>query len=209
MIAGGHDALTSWVDVLGFSLLGALTKDYNDDPEHASRPFERDRTGFVLGEGAVVLDPRGARSRPRPRRAHLRGDRRLRIEPERLPDDRPSARRRRRGDRDEPGAARVGAGARGHRLRRRARHRHPRRRHLRDGRHQAHLRRARAQARDQLAQVDDRPLHRAAGALNLLAAVYASARRRRLAHHQPRPRRPRVRPRLRARTSRASCRCAR
>ena len=55
MLAGGYDALTSWVDVLGFSLLGALTKDYNDDPEHASRPFDRDRTGFVLGEGAVVM----------------------------------------------------------------------------------------------------------------------------------------------------------
>ncbi|MGB0094073.1 MAG: beta-ketoacyl-[acyl-carrier-protein] synthase family protein [Solirubrobacteraceae bacterium] len=55
MLAGGYDALTSWVDVIGFSLLGALTKDYNDDPEHASRPFERDRTGFVLGEGAVVM----------------------------------------------------------------------------------------------------------------------------------------------------------
>jgi len=55
MLAGGFDALTSWVDVLGFTLLGALTKDYNDDPEHASRPFDRDRTGFVLGEGAVVM----------------------------------------------------------------------------------------------------------------------------------------------------------
>jgi 3-oxoacyl-[acyl-carrier-protein] synthase II len=55
MLAGGYDALTSWVDVIGFSLLGALTKDYNDDPEHASRPFERDRSGFVLGEGAVVM----------------------------------------------------------------------------------------------------------------------------------------------------------
>ncbi|HEY7933103.1 MAG TPA: beta-ketoacyl-ACP synthase II [Solirubrobacteraceae bacterium] len=55
MLAGGYDALTSWVDVLGFTLLGALTKDYNDDPEHASRPFDRDRTGFVLGEGAVVM----------------------------------------------------------------------------------------------------------------------------------------------------------
>jgi 3-oxoacyl-[acyl-carrier-protein] synthase II len=54
MVAGGHDALTSWVDVLGFSLLGALTREYNDDPEHASRPFERDRSGFVLGEGAVI-----------------------------------------------------------------------------------------------------------------------------------------------------------
>jgi 3-oxoacyl-[acyl-carrier-protein] synthase II len=55
MLAGGYDALTSWVDVLGFTLLGALTKDYNDDPEHASRPFDRDRTGFVLGEGGVVM----------------------------------------------------------------------------------------------------------------------------------------------------------
>jgi 3-oxoacyl-[acyl-carrier-protein] synthase II len=55
MLAGGYDALTSWVDVIGFSLLGALTQDYNDDPEHASRPFERDRTGFVLGEGAVLI----------------------------------------------------------------------------------------------------------------------------------------------------------
>ncbi len=55
MLAGGYDALTSWVDVIGFSLLGALTKDYNDDPEHASRPFERDRSGFVLGEGAVMM----------------------------------------------------------------------------------------------------------------------------------------------------------
>jgi 3-oxoacyl-[acyl-carrier-protein] synthase II len=54
MIAGGYDALTSWLDVLGFSLLGALTADYNDDPQRASRPFDRTRSGFVLGEGAVV-----------------------------------------------------------------------------------------------------------------------------------------------------------
>lgn len=55
MVAGGHDALTTWLDVLGFSLLGALTTEYNDDPEHASRPFDARRSGFVLGEGAVVL----------------------------------------------------------------------------------------------------------------------------------------------------------
>lgn len=54
MIAGGYDALTTWLDVLGFALLGALTTAYNDDPEHASRPFDRERSGFVLGEGAVV-----------------------------------------------------------------------------------------------------------------------------------------------------------
>src|SRR5262245_5049653 len=55
MVAGGFDALTSWCDLLGFSLLGALTSQYNDDPEHASRPFDRDRSGFVLGEGGVVV----------------------------------------------------------------------------------------------------------------------------------------------------------
>ncbi len=66
MLAGGADALTTWLDLLGFSLLGALTKDYNDDPQRASRPFERDRSGFVLGEGAVVVvleDLEGARAR--------------------------------------------------------------------------------------------------------------------------------------------------
>ena len=69
MVAGGYDALTTWLDVLGFALLGALTTEYNDDPEHASRPFDRDRSGFVLGEGAVVVvleelrGGRGARAR--------------------------------------------------------------------------------------------------------------------------------------------------
>lgn len=55
MIAGGYDALTSWLDVIGFSLLGALTTEFNDDPEKACRPFDRERSGFVLGEGAVVV----------------------------------------------------------------------------------------------------------------------------------------------------------
>lgn len=55
MLAGGHDSLTSWLDVVGFSLLGALTKDYNDDPERASRPFDAKRSGFVLGEGGVIF----------------------------------------------------------------------------------------------------------------------------------------------------------
>jgi 3-oxoacyl-[acyl-carrier-protein] synthase II len=41
--------------VLGFSLLGALTTEYNDDPAHASRPFDKDRSGFVLGEGGVIM----------------------------------------------------------------------------------------------------------------------------------------------------------
>jgi 3-oxoacyl-[acyl-carrier-protein] synthase II len=55
MIAGGFDALTTWCDLLGFSLLKALTTEYNDDPEHASRPFDKNRSGFVLGEGSVIM----------------------------------------------------------------------------------------------------------------------------------------------------------
>ena len=66
MVAGGYDSLISYLDVLGFSLLGALASGFNDAPQKASRPFERDRAGFVLGEGAVVAvleDWEGARAR--------------------------------------------------------------------------------------------------------------------------------------------------
>jgi 3-oxoacyl-[acyl-carrier-protein] synthase II len=55
MIAGGFDSLTSWLDVLGFSLLQAITTAHQDEPWRASRPFDADRSGFVLGEGAVVF----------------------------------------------------------------------------------------------------------------------------------------------------------
>ena len=66
MIAGGYDSLISWLDVLGFSLLGALTTAHSDQPTRASRPFSGDRSGFVLGEGAamfVLEDLDGARER--------------------------------------------------------------------------------------------------------------------------------------------------
>jgi len=55
MVAGGADALTTWMDVLGFCLLGALTVDDADAPERASKPFDARRSGFVLGEGAVMV----------------------------------------------------------------------------------------------------------------------------------------------------------
>lgn len=54
MLAGGFDALTTWMDVIGFSLLGAVTDRHNHEPERASRPFDAQRSGFVLGEGAVI-----------------------------------------------------------------------------------------------------------------------------------------------------------
>jgi minimal PKS ketosynthase (KS/KS alpha) len=54
MIAGASDSPISPVTVASFDAIKATTPD-NDDPEHSSRPFDRDRRGFVLGEGAAVL----------------------------------------------------------------------------------------------------------------------------------------------------------
>ncbi len=54
VLAGGTDTLVEAFMVSGFSLLGALSTR-NDDPQGASRPFDRHRDGFVLGEGAGLL----------------------------------------------------------------------------------------------------------------------------------------------------------
>ena len=58
MLAGGYDSMITPIGLSGFCLLGALSVD-NDDPARASRPFDRTRNGFVLGEGAafLVLEP--------------------------------------------------------------------------------------------------------------------------------------------------------
>ena len=54
MITGGAEAPVMQAGVGGFSSMQALSTR-NDDPEHASRPFDRDRDGFVIGEGAGAL----------------------------------------------------------------------------------------------------------------------------------------------------------
>jgi 3-oxoacyl-[acyl-carrier-protein] synthase II len=55
MLAGGFDSLTTWIDLLGFSLLNALTTEHDQSPQRGSRPFDAARSGFVIGEGAVVF----------------------------------------------------------------------------------------------------------------------------------------------------------
>ncbi len=65
MVAGAADAPISPITVACFDAIKATTPS-NDDPEHASRPFDRTRNGFVLGEGAAVLvleDEERARAR--------------------------------------------------------------------------------------------------------------------------------------------------
>jgi len=54
MITGGSESAVTRMGVAGFSAMRALS-ERNDDPTHASRPFDRDRDGFVLSEGAGVL----------------------------------------------------------------------------------------------------------------------------------------------------------
>jgi 3-oxoacyl-[acyl-carrier-protein] synthase II len=55
MVAGGTEASISSAPVAGFSAMKALCADHNDDPEHASRPFDKNRSGFVMGEGAGIV----------------------------------------------------------------------------------------------------------------------------------------------------------
>ena len=55
MIAGGAEGCVSKLGVAGFCALRALSTSHNDDPEHASRPFEKNRDGFVMGDGAALL----------------------------------------------------------------------------------------------------------------------------------------------------------
>ena len=54
MIAGGVDAPLAPGILAGFNLMTVLTNEWNDEPHRASRPFSRDRSGIVLGEGAWI-----------------------------------------------------------------------------------------------------------------------------------------------------------
>lgn len=55
MVAGGAEAAICRIGMAGFAAAKALSTGYNDTPEKASRPWDRGRDGFVMGEGAGIL----------------------------------------------------------------------------------------------------------------------------------------------------------
>ena len=55
MVAGGTESPIHRVSMVGFSACRALSTGFNETPERASRPYDRDRDGFVMGEGAGIV----------------------------------------------------------------------------------------------------------------------------------------------------------
>jgi 3-oxoacyl-[acyl-carrier-protein] synthase II len=55
MVAGGSEAAISRLGIAGFAAARALSTGFNDEPERASRPWDKDRDGFVMGEGAGIV----------------------------------------------------------------------------------------------------------------------------------------------------------
>ena len=130
VVTGGSEAAITPLATAAFSRMDALSDS------GISRPFDRRRDGFVMGEGAGILVLEEEAGRPRARRAHPRLRPRLRVDLRRPPPDRPGAERPRRGEGDGAGAEGRRDRAGGRALRERARHLDPAERPLRDERHQ-------------------------------------------------------------------------
>lgn len=55
MVAGGAESPINRLSMAGFAACRALSTGFNDDPQRASRPYDKDRDGFVMGEGAGIV----------------------------------------------------------------------------------------------------------------------------------------------------------
>ena len=55
MVAGGAESPINRLSIAGFAACRALSTNFNEEPERASRPYDKDRDGFVMGEGAGVV----------------------------------------------------------------------------------------------------------------------------------------------------------
>ena len=156
MIAGGSEAAITPMGVGGFAAMRALSTR-NDDPQRASRPFDKDRDGFVMGEGAGIciletLESATRRGAPiycelvgyglTSDAYHLTGQ----------PEEAHGAIRSMTMALKKAGIEPAAGG-----LHQRARHLDADQRSDRDARRQEAVRRARLQAGDVVDQVDDRP----------------------------------------------------
>ncbi len=95
MLAGGSEMATCVTGMSGFAQAKALSQR-NDDPQAASRPWDKDRDGFVMGDGAGAMMLEEYEQRQGARREDLRRNRRFRHERRCLPCHRSAGGRRRR-----------------------------------------------------------------------------------------------------------------
>ena len=123
MICGGAEAAITPMSVGGFAAMRALSQR-NDEPEKASRPWDAQRDGFVVGEGLGHVDPGRAGNGDAPWRAHPGRDRGIWHERRCAPHHQPVGRWRRRVSRDAQCPERRGHRTAASGLRERAWHFH-------------------------------------------------------------------------------------
>ena len=205
VIAGGAESTVTPLGVGGFCSMKALSTR-NDDPTAASRPFDKDRDGFVIGEGAAILileELEFARNRGAKIYAEICGYG-ASADAYHVTAPAPGG----------EGAARAmaaamadgGVAAEQHRLHQRARDLHPVQRPVRDDGHQDRLRGAREKHSRQLDQVDDGPPARGVRRHRGDVLLPDDPRRRPSPDDQLHDPGPGMRPRLRSQREAGACR---